>query len=141
MCIAGGANGLVFYSYFDLQKRDTATETLPAIPFDEHFGECKRIAERIMDHEKVLLSAGTPLGYAVADDSGGWVAFRAYELDGVTWLLAVNLSDKDSKGFKLEMERPVALQGTSLSSPDVTLDGNVVSATLEPLQVVFIKLK
>ena len=141
MCIAGGANGLILYSYFDLLERAQATEKLPAIPFDEHFDECRRIAERVMAHEQVLLSAGTPLGYTVADNGGGKVALRAYELDGVTWLLAVNADHAAPRPLHLKMERPVALQGLSLSEPAVTVSGADVSAIQAPLESVFIQLK
>ena len=141
MCIAGGANGLIYYSYFDILGRDKATDILPRIPFNEHFGECKQIAERIMAHEKVLLSTGKPLAYTVAANDKGEVIFRPYGLDGVTWLLAVNTSNDAPRSFKLDMERPVQLQGLSLSTPAVTVDGKVVSATLQPLESVFIQLK
>ena len=141
MCIAGGANGLVYYSYFDMQDRAKATDTLPAIPFDEHFGECKAIAERIMAHEQVLLSAGTPLNYTVAENDGDEVVFRAYELDGVTWLLAVNTSDEKPRSFRLEMERPLTLKGTSLSAPPVDVEGTQVHATLDTLEAVFLQLQ
>ncbi len=76
----------------------------------------------------------------MAYDSGGWIALRAYELDGVTWLLAVNLSHETAKSLKLEMERPVALRGTSLSAPPVKVEGQSVAATLDPLQAVFLQL-
>ncbi len=141
MCIAGGANGLIYYSYFDILRRDKATDVLPAISFDEHFGECKQIAERIMAHEKVLLSTGTPLAYTIVANDKDEVIFRPYGLDGVTWLLAVNTSSDAPRSFKLDMERPVQLQGVSLSTPAVTVDGKSVSATLQPLESVFIQLK
>lgn len=141
MCIAGGANGLLYYSYFDLLERAQATDALPAIPFEEHFGECKQIADSIMAHEQVLLSIEKPLKYTVADNDGGEVVFRTYGLDGVTWLLAVNTSDTASKSFQLNMERPITLVGLSLSEPKVNINGNAVSATLAPLESVFIQLK
>ncbi|MBP5641335.1 MAG: carbohydrate binding domain-containing protein, partial [Victivallales bacterium] len=102
MCIAGGANGLIYYSYFDLMARDKATDILPRIPFDEHFGECKQIAERIMAHEKVLLSIEKPLDFTVKENAGGEVAFRPYALDGITWLLVVNTSEKAARTIRLE---------------------------------------
>ncbi len=141
MCIAGGANGLLYYSYFDLLERNQATEVLPRIPLEEHFGECKQVAERIMAHEKVLLSAGTPLNYSIVANDGGKVVFRSYELDGVTWLLAVNTSDTDTCIFQLETERPVTLKGTTLSTPPVEVDGKSVHATLAPLESVFLQLQ
>ena len=141
MCIAGGANGLIYYSYFDLMARDQATDILPRIPFDEHFGECKQIAERIMAHEKVLLSIEKPIDFTVTENAGNEVGFRPYALDGVTWLLVVNTSEKAAKTIKLEMARPVTLNGVTLSQPDISVNGKTVTATLKPLESAFIKLK
>ncbi len=141
MCIAGGANGLIYYSYFDMMLRDKATDILPRIPFDEHFGECKQIAERIMAHEKVLLSIEKPIDFTVTENAGNEVAFRPYALDGVTWLLVVNTSEKAARTIKLEMARPVTLNGVTLSQPDVSVDGKAVTATFKPLESAFIKLK
>ena len=121
--------------------RDKATDILPAFSFEEHFGECKAIAERIMAHEKVLLSIDTPLAYTVVSNDDNAIVFRPYGLDGDTWLLTVNTSCDGPRSFKLDMERPVQLQGLTLSSPAVTVDGKSVSATLQPLESVFIRLK
>ncbi len=141
MCIAGGANGLIYYSYFDLVARDKATDILPRIPFDEHFGECKQIAERIMAHEKVLLSIEKSLDFKVIENAGNEIATRPYALDGVTWILAVNTSEKAANTIKLEMVRPVTLNGVSLGNPEISVDGKAVTATLKPLESAFIQLK
>ena len=141
MCIAGGANGLIYYSYFDLMARDKATDILPAIPFDEHFGECKQIAERIMAHENVLLSIEKPIDFTVTENDGNEIATRPYALDGVTWILAVNTSEKANKTIKLEMARPVTLNGVSLGKPEIIVNGKAVTATLKPLESAFIQLK
>ena len=140
MCIAGGANGLIYYSYTDLQRRDKEG-VLPRIPMEEHFGELKRISERIMSHEAVLLSIEEPAKYTVINNAENLVAIRPYALNGTTWILAVNTSDEKQGSVSLEFEKAMALEGLSLSKADVKVNGKQVSATLKPLETVFIKLK
>ena len=140
MCIAGGANGLIYYSYTDLQRRDKEG-VLPRIPMDEHFGELKKISERIMSHEQVLLSIEEPAKYTVASNTEKLVALRPYALNGTTWILAVNTSDEKPATVTLEFEKAMALEGLTLSEADVKVNGKQVNATLKPLETVFIKLK
>ncbi len=140
MCIAGGANGLIYYSYTDLQRRDKEG-VLPRIPLDEHFGELKKISERIMSHEQVLLSIEEPAKYTVTSNAEKMVALRPYALNGTTWILAVNTSDEKSASISLEFEKAMTLEGLTLSEADVKVNGNQVNATLMPLETVFIKLK
>ncbi len=142
MSIAGGANGLMYYSYFDQRLRDKEMPGLPAIPFDETFAGMKRIAAKINAHFPVLLSAGNPVAFtnkAAKDDIT--VVFRAYELDGVTWILAVNTTKDKDGAFELSMAKPMTFAGTSISDTAITVDGTAVKGTLKPLQAVFIKLK
>jgi len=142
MSIAGGANGLMYYSYFDQRLRDQEMPGLPAIPFNETFAGMKRIAAKVTAHFPVLLSTGTPVAFtnkAAQDDIT--VVFRSYELDGVTWILAVNTTKDKDGAFALEMAKPMKLAGTSLSEASIAVNGTSVSGTLKPLQAVFIKLK
>ena len=142
MSIAGGANGLMYYSYFDQRARDKEEPGLPAIPFDETFAGMKRLAAKIAAHFPVLLSAGNPVAFtskAAKDDIT--VVFRSYELDGVTWILAVNTTKDKDGAFALEMAKPMKLAGTSLSDAAIAVNGTSVNGTLKPLQAIFIKLK
>jgi hypothetical protein len=70
-CITEGANGLIFYSWFDLW-RDAA------FPFDQRWPEVKRIAEEIQHWTPVLLSVEkTPLIDVGARGSVHWTARKA----------------------------------------------------------------
>jgi hypothetical protein len=102
----------------------------------------KRIAAKISKHFPVLLSDGNPVAFtnkAAKDDIT--VVFRAYELNGVTWILAVNTTKDKDGAFELSMAKPMTFAGTSLSDATITVDGTAVKGTLKPLQAVFIKLK
>ena len=78
-CLVGGAQGLVFYSFFDLVAMDAKT------PFRQRGEDVKRMVVEIKSHEAYLLSAdepppvhGVPSGLACrAWRSGGKVLFAA----------------------------------------------------------------
>ena len=91
-CIAAGANGLIFYSYFDLWKMDKAVEdggkAKVREPFDERWADVCRMAQEIAANIPVLLAAETTPEYQLnAPDD---VACRVWSKDGEVWLLAVN---------------------------------------------------
>ena len=141
MCIAGGANGLIYYSYQDMRERDKTSDILPRIPFDTAFGELREVTDHIMKFENVLLSAGEPIPFEIVEDGNQDVGVRAYELDGITWILAVNSDEKESRNLILEMGREVTLQGMEISEPEVQVSNRTVSVSLKPLQTVFIRLR
>ena len=140
MSIAAGANGLIYYSYTDLLRREKDGE-LPKIPIEEHLSDCYKVGERIMSRKDVLLSIEKPAEYKVTANSENAVAFRPYALNGVTWILAVNTSHEKESSFVLELEHPMTLEGLELSDAKVTVSAKQVTGALKPLESVFIKLK
>ena len=98
-CIANGANGLVMYSFFDLEKRPNGEE------FERRWAECCRVGEEIRAQFPVLLSvegAGrqivTGVGHMKPDDD--WkgpkhpVSARGWVKDGAEYVLVVNGYEK-----------------------------------------------
>ncbi|HQK95223.1 MAG TPA: carbohydrate binding domain-containing protein [Armatimonadota bacterium] len=83
-CIAEGANGLVFYSFFDI-KRD------PAMPFDEHWARLKRLSAEIKEMTPILLSVeGTP---AIKAQAADWLHWTVRQQGNTTYLIVVNDED------------------------------------------------
>jgi len=80
-CLAGGANGLVFYSFFDLVVMDKEDG------FEKRFGEVKRVAKEIKDLERFFLSADPEPAIEGAPDA---LAIRAWRCGGETLIAAVN---------------------------------------------------
>lgn len=79
-CIAGGANGLFYYSFFDFWKMDWKT------PFAERWRDMCEVATEVKRHEEILLaSPGKPV---VAEGSD--VLTRTWQSDGGLWVLVVN---------------------------------------------------
>ncbi len=145
MCIAGGANGLIFYSWFDLHKmnklKGQGGVALRVDPFDVRWAEVKRMAADIGRLDQVLLSIEKPLELKEVSGNAD-IAWRSFGKDGETWLLLVNSSEK--KACDAAFEAPVAslrCVGTDLGEAKPVIEGNKLKITLEPLEVVFLRLK
>lgn len=108
-CIANGANGLVMYSFFDLEKRPNGEA------FERRWAECCRVGEEIRAQFPVLLSAEgagrrivTGVGHMKPDDD--WkgpkhpVSARGWVKDGAEYVLVVN-------GYEKELYVTVGLAG------------------------------
>jgi len=93
-CICEGATGLVFYSWFDVQRN-------PDVPFDTQWAGLQQIAAEIDRMAPVLLSA-EPVpaisagGPAPGQAAPGWLHWLARCHQGKLWLVAV--SDGDGEG-------------------------------------------
>jgi len=85
-CIAEGANGLVFYSFFDI-KRD------PAMSFDEHWTRLRRLAAEIDEMAPVVLSVEEvpPIRAKPAE----WLHWTVRQRGHTTYLIAVNDEDAE----------------------------------------------
>ena len=84
-CVAAGANGLVFYSFFDLFKMKDRD------PFEKRWADVCKMAEEVKRFVPVLLSAEP--APAVACEGDSTVEVRAWRKGGEVYLLAVNGGD------------------------------------------------
>lgn len=80
--IAGGANGLIFYSFYDL-KRD------PDASFNQRWNDVKVVASEIRGRFTILLSAEPPVAPS-STQSPDTVFWRTYSYAGSTYLVVVN---------------------------------------------------
>lgn len=140
MSIAGGANGLVFYSWFDLWKMDKTVAdggtALVREPFDERWADVKKMAAEIAEYIPVLLAVENAA--AVAKDESPDVITRLYGHEGKTWALVVNTANEP---------RTCVLNAPSFTAVENQLGGAIVSKTdasvtvelkaLEPCFIVF----
>ena len=80
-CIAEGATGLIFYSWFDIQKDKK-------VPFDTQWALCKQMGAEIKRYVPALLSIDpTP---QVQAKGGKWLHWTVKAFEGRTYLFAVN---------------------------------------------------
>jgi hypothetical protein len=90
-CIAEGATGLVFYSWYDVKRN-------PDVRFDRQWAGLKRIAAEIDALSPVLLSVEPVPPIRVScdpapADAPGWLNWTARRHDGKLYLVAVNNGD------------------------------------------------
>lgn len=87
--VAGGANGLLWYSAHHIFKCS------PPEDLEKNWGALVKVAKEIHRHVDVILSAEIPpeVKSASAD-----IAVRAFRKDGKVWLLAVNKTAKEVVG-------------------------------------------
>lgn len=150
MCVAGGANGLVFYSWFDLGRMEkTIAEGGRALrpdlvdPFDKRWDEVKQVAADLKNFADVLLATDTPLAITATADSAPELGYRLYGKDGATWLLVVNSSHEKAAVGSFQAPMPLQ-QLTHERSPrdqQGVVANNSISITLAPLQHAWLCVK
>ena len=141
-CVAEGANGLIYYSFFDLQRMDKTVEeggrALVAEPFDKRWAEVKTIAQEIADQFPILLAVGPTLDVALAEENPN-VSYRLYGTDEGTWLLAVNKTTEEQTAVFSVPEGSKVVE-TRLGEPAVQ-NGARVAVVLKALEPKLIRVK
>lgn len=130
-CIAGGANGLIFYSWFDLWKmKDTE-------PFEPRWAEITAMAAEIQRLFPVLLSV-EPVP-AVSVTAPADVASRTWSLDGALYLLLVN-SGTSRADARVVLPAAPASVAAEVGTAATTHEGSTVRVTLEALEPCVLKV-
>lgn len=141
-CIAAGADGLIFYSWFDLWRMDrTAGEGGRAQvrdPFDDRWRDVSAMAAEIRAFIPVILS-GEPAPAVSADGAPDTVAFRAFRHGGRPYILCLNAHESETAAVRLKIEGTPRIARVVLGSgPQPGLwDGRL---TLPPLAVTIVEL-
>lgn len=113
-CIAAGANGLIFYSWFDLWRMDKTT------PFEQRWRDVTAVAAEIRRWIPVLLSLEPAPPPAV--EAPRHVAWRVFAKNGVVYVLCVNSNEKDSACVRIRFPgRPA--RAVELAPLDVQMIG------------------
>jgi hypothetical protein len=130
--IAAGANGLVYYSFFDLLKRDKWPKARTAGAWEN---VCK-VAREVKSFENILLSGETPPSVVCTADE---ICVRAWLYEGATYLVVVNTTRNQVKeDVKLEaaFAKLVMLNGSDGCS---LKDPHTISVALDGLGVAFVR--
>ena len=145
MNIAGGANGLVFYSWFDLLRMEkTVGEGGPALvaePFAERWAEVKKMAAEIADCFPILLSVEEPKDVRLTDDAQGKVMMRLYGHEGKTWALLVNRSDQPNTALLALPEGAIPAENARLGGKTTRREDGAVAVELAPLEPAFLEIQ
>ena len=131
--IAGGANGIIYYSFGQVMKRprDDSEDS-----FKVAWERVKSAAAEVKKYEDVLLSADEPSVVAGATEA---VAVRAWRHEGFVYVLAVNCT-REPQSASLSFAEPMELVSSEFgASPSVT--GTKVGLDFAPIGYVMVKLK
>ena len=129
--IAAGANGIFFYSFFDLR---TGAERA-GVPFEEAFSEVCEVAEEIKRYEDVLLATED---VAVEADSP-WIGVRTWKKDGDVYLAIVNKRHEPTTGRVTVDATSSAVEALIGEAPERASDG-AFEVIMPPCGVAFVKI-
>ncbi len=129
-CIAAGANGLIFYSFFDLVKMDEKD------PFEKRWREVCEMATEIRGYLPVLLSAESVSGIECA--GGDQIEYRAWSYNNAHYLLIVNGSRQSAGAIVKLAARPDRIATEFGEAPVVSADGEL-QFKIDPLKPVLIR--
>lgn len=131
-CIAEGANGLIFYSWFDLRREQMR-------PFDERWAEMKIVAQEIADTIPVLLSIETPPAIAVSD--APWLNWTLRQKDETAYLITVNNSTEKQRLECVLPSFPKSIMARYARGRNLSLSKNTLSAVMPPLVAEVFEIK
>lgn len=150
MNIAGGANGLIAYCwhalfYMDQEPSDQIRTPTIRKPFEQSWKEVCQIGQEVADRIPLLLSIDKPLPVEIVEGKTT-VAHRVYAQGDETWVLLVNLSEKETSQITLSTTEPVRVIGTYLGDASakascVGIVGQKIPVQLAPLEPLFVGLK
>lgn len=129
-CIANGANGLIWYSFFDLKSEPNG------VPFAKRWQECCRVGTEIRKHENILLSPMSQVVECFGSDVS--VSARTYFGEVDDWLLVVSAADA-VRTVRVPLCRKYSGVATEFG-PAPTLHGMVVEFRLAPLEPALVRL-
>ncbi len=131
-CIAGGANGLVFYSWFDLWKMNKVE------PFETRWKDVTTVAAEIKQLVPVLLSIqSAPMPTVSGDtDAIGW---RVYAKEKDVYLVAVN-ADRQPASVTAMFPDMFRKATSLLGNQPPELNGRSISLSFEPMEVKVLRL-
>ena len=128
--VAGGANGLVFYSYTYMMQ---STKT----PFEKAWADAKSAAQELKDLEHVLLAGGKPPHFTSGNDK---VKVRGWSQDGVRYLLAVNTT-RDAVEAAVTADGDFTSVKPLLGAAPSNVAGRVLTLSLAPISQTVLELK
>ncbi|HRR33160.1 MAG TPA: hypothetical protein P5026_03605 [Kiritimatiellia bacterium] len=130
-CVAAGANGLVFYSFFDLFKMNDRD------PFERRWAEVCALGEEIKRYLPVLLSV-EPLPQLVCKGPAS-VETRAWRVGSSLYLLAVN-GDTAAAAAEVTVAGGFADLHAEFGQAPKALAGNRLAFRLDPLDPVMVRV-
>jgi hypothetical protein len=131
-CIAAGANGLVFYSYFDLYKMNERD------PFEKRWADVCTMGEEIRRLIPVLLSVDPVIGISCIKPES--VEMRNWSYQGKTYVLLVNGGSEPAEA-QLKIDQPVKNLAIEFGTAPEKLKNGGFQFEIDPLKPVMIRFE
>ncbi len=131
-CIAGGANGLIFYSFFDLYKMQKKN------PVEKRWPEVCAMGGEIKRYIPVLLSVDPvpALSWIKPEQVEG----RVWSYKGETYTLIVN-GGTDTVEASVLFDSPVGAPAVEFGCPPEKMESGAYRFTLEPLKPAMVRFR
>lgn len=130
-CIAAGANGLIYYSYGTIIKKNSAT------PFEKAWADVCTAASEIKRYIPVMLSVEpVPEVSNVPPE----LSVRIWRKDGELYLLVVNAQNA-STSTELKLSEKFSSVSTEFGAIGVLKEGNSVALSLKADEVTMLRLR
>ncbi len=144
MNLAGGATGIIGYSYFDMPRNFSNENPTPEAKkesFDRSWAVIKKVGEEIKKYESVFLTGETIDPIPFNEGSDVEIVSRTYALDGAIWLLTVN-SDTEAKTAEFTVPAGKTVKNAAdWPGANVQQNGQTVKIGLDGLTPAFLQIQ
>lgn len=144
MNLAGGATGIIGYSYFDMPRNFSNENPTPEAKkesFDRSWAVIKKVGEEIKKYESVFLTGETIDPIPFNEGSDAEIVSRTYALDGAIWLLTVN-SDTEAKTAEFTVPAGKTVKNAAdWPGANVQQNGQTVKIGLDGLTPAFLQIQ
>lgn len=144
MNLAGGATGIIGYSYFDMPRNFSNENPTPEAKkesFDRSWAMIKKVGEEIKKYESVFLTGETIVPIPFNEGSDAEIVSRTYALDGTIWLLTVN-SDTEAKTAEFTVPAGKTVKNAAdWPGANVQQNGQTVKIGLDGLTPAFLQIQ
>lgn len=144
MNLAGGATGIIGYSYFDMERNfsnENPTPEAKKASFDRSWAVIKKVGAEIKKYESVFISGETATPIQFNEGSDAEIVSRTYALDGAIWLLTVN-SDTEAKTAEFTVPAGKTVKNAAdWPGAKVQQNGQTVKIGLDGLTPAFLQIQ
>lgn len=144
LCIANGANGLLYYSWHSLKHMDKTIadggQALVREPFEDRWKDVTRMTQEIASWIPVLLKPQSSLKIEPNAQNDPQILWRSFGDKDENWLLIANGSPKMQKA-EFTLPEGVKARESDLAPASFEQKGRTVTVTLSGLQPCFVHLQ
>lgn len=127
-CLTNGANGILLYSLYDMQRN-------PDIDFDTYWPQVTKVLAEVQRHSQALLSIQSPPKVTIHSGDNPCLSMRVTQWQDATYVFVVNTSDKPQT-TEFQINKPIkSIQELSTEQTLTATDSQHWQDTLKPLDV------